>query len=46
MPVAERRERLAIGAEIVRANDMQKWLDQQLMDIELLREAQGQAARA
>ena len=46
MPVAERRERLAVGAEIVRANNMQKWLDQQLMDIELLRAAQGQATRA
>jgi trehalose 6-phosphate synthase len=34
MPANERRERLGIGADIVRTNDVQKWLERQLADID------------
>ena len=37
MPLAERQARLEMGAAIVRTNDVQKWLQHQLSDIELLR---------
>jgi trehalose 6-phosphate synthase len=37
MPLDERRARQEIGAEIVRTNDVQKWLQRQLDDIDLLR---------
>ena len=37
MPRPERRARLAVAADIVKANDMQKWLRYQLGDIELAR---------
>jgi uncharacterized protein YjiS (DUF1127 family) len=33
-----RRERLAIAADIVRSNNMQKWLRHQLTDIGIARE--------
>jgi trehalose 6-phosphate synthase len=39
MPLSERRARHEMGAAIVRTNDVQKWLQQQLSDIELLRGA-------
>jgi trehalose 6-phosphate synthase len=39
MPLAERQARQEMGAAIVRTNDVQKWLQQQLSDIELLRGA-------
>jgi len=42
MPIEERRMRQQIGAEIVRTNAVQKWLQRQLDDIDLLR---GTAAR-
>jgi trehalose 6-phosphate synthase len=38
MPEAVRRERLAIAADIVRSNNMQKWLRHQLTDIGIARE--------
>ena len=34
MDVAERKERLAAAADVVRANDVQRWLDSQLDDLE------------
>ncbi len=37
MPLEERQARQEIGAEIVRTNDVQKWLQRQLDDIDLLR---------
>ena len=37
MPLEERRARQEIGAEIVRTNDVQKWLQRQLDDIDTLR---------
>jgi trehalose 6-phosphate synthase len=37
MPLEERRARHKIGAEIVRTNDVQKWLQRQLDDIDALR---------
>jgi trehalose 6-phosphate synthase len=37
MPRAERRVRREVGAEIVRANDAQKWLNRQLADIRAMR---------
>ncbi len=39
MPRAERRARREVGAEIVRANDVQKWLQRQLADISARRGA-------
>ncbi|HEV7523713.1 MAG TPA: trehalose-6-phosphate synthase [Acidimicrobiia bacterium] len=33
MPIAERRRRLQLGADIVHHNDINKWLDNQLADI-------------
>src|SRR2546423_15574354 len=36
MPLEERRARHEIGADIVRTNDVQKWLQRQLDDIELI----------
>jgi trehalose-6-phosphate synthase len=36
MPPEERRARHEIGAEIVRTNDVQKWLQRQLHDIDLI----------
>lgn len=36
MPRDERRERHEIGADIVRTNDVRKWLERQLWDIELM----------
>jgi trehalose 6-phosphate synthase len=38
MPRTERRARREVGAEIVRANDVQKWLQRQLADIAARRE--------
>ncbi len=39
MEAGERRARREFGAEIVRTNDLQKWLQRQLADIELMRGA-------
>jgi trehalose 6-phosphate synthase len=39
MPANERRARLEIGADIVRTNDVQKWLERQLADIDEMRAA-------
>jgi trehalose 6-phosphate synthase len=36
MPLEERRARHEIGADIVRTNDVQKWLQRQLDDIDLI----------
>jgi len=38
MPPAMRRARAEIATDIVRTNDVQKWLNRQLLDIELVRE--------
>jgi trehalose 6-phosphate synthase len=39
MAPSERRTRHEVGADIVRTNDLQKWLQRQLADIELMRGA-------
>ena len=38
MDAAERRERLAGAADVVRSNDVQRWLDAQLDDLQAVSE--------
>jgi len=47
MPADDRRERHRMGVEIVRSNDVRRWLERQLWDIELVQGLRGtRAARA